>query len=94
MPPVDPFLTLILEQLRSVDSRLDVMSNALVKQEANLAEHMRRTQANEESLDLLRAEFKPVASHVVIVGAVGKGLVGLLTIGASLAGTAKALGWF
>ena len=54
----------------------------LIKQEAQLAEHIRRSAAAEENLSLLRSEFKPVQVTVQkqqflwsIIGKVGAALV-------------------
>lgn len=45
-----------------LDGRLDEIDKTLVKQHVQLEEHMRRTEAAEESLTLLKAELKPVFS--------------------------------
>lgn len=57
----------------------------LVKQEAQLAEHIRRSAAAEENLDLLRSEFKPVQATVQrtqflwsVVGKISAGIAGAI----------------
>lgn len=47
----------IEDMLEKIDTRLDNMDMTLVKQEANLAEHMRRT-------EILESELRPLKSHV------------------------------
>lgn len=51
----------------------------LAKQHASLDEHMRRTSALEESVDLLRKEVKPVQSHVAMMHGAAK-LIGIISV--------------
>jgi hypothetical protein len=70
----------ILKKLDKLDDRLDSMDKTLVKQEANLAEHMRRTEVLEESVEYIRkSELKPIQNHVVMVEGVIK-FIGFLSV--------------
>lgn len=57
-----------------IDGRLLVIDKTLVKQEANLKEHMRRT-------DLLENDLRPIKTHVAMIQGALKliGLIALLT---------------
>lgn len=57
----------ILDKLDKLDDRLNNIDKTLVKQEENLAEHMRRT-------DLLEKKFEPVEDHVKHVTGIGKAI--------------------
>lgn len=64
----------ILDQLASLDRRLDNVDKTLIKQEANLEKHILRTDIAEKNLDLLKAELTkvdaslaPIKKHVLIV---------------------------
>jgi hypothetical protein len=49
------------------------------KQEVNLAEHMRRTELAEKSIELLRSDVKPIQKHVAMLEGVLKAL-GILSV--------------
>jgi ABC-type Zn uptake system ZnuABC Zn-binding protein ZnuA len=68
-------------------ARVDV---TLVKQHASIEYHIKRTDLAEAALAGVRAELKPIALHVAVVGAIGKfllgsgGAVGLTMLGIQL----------
>lgn len=62
----------LIQQLEKIDERLDNVDKTLVKQEANLAEHMRRTV-------LLENQMEPVRTHVAMVSGAGK-LLGVTSL--------------
>ena len=62
----------ILDKLDKLDDRLNSIDKTLVKQEENLAEHMRRT-------NILEKKLEPVEDHVKFVKNMGK-LIGFLGI--------------
>lgn len=62
----------ILAKLDKLDDRLDSVDKTLVKQEANLGEHMRRTA-------LLEEDLKPIKKHVGHVEG-GLKLLGILSL--------------
>ncbi len=66
------------EKLDKINDKLSSIDITLVKQEANLQEHMRRSLANEEAIELLATELKPVQAHVLIMNNVFK-IIGVLT---------------
>lgn len=77
------------EDLDKINDKLDKVSedivsinNTLIRQEASLSEHMRRSLANEKAVDILKDELKPVATHVLQVQAIG---MFLLKLGAAAA---------
>lgn len=70
-----------------IDQRLDNLDITSVKQSLILDEHQRRSLANEESVSLLRQEFKPVERHVIIFNGILKA-VGVL---ATMSGVATGL---
>ncbi len=63
-----------------IDNRLDSVDKTLVKQEANLGEHMRRTELAEKNISNVRKDIEPVKRHVAYMeGALkGIGIVGIL----------------
>lgn len=71
---------------------LDRADRRLDRIEQQLAEHMRRTAANEQHLDMLQAEFEPIKSHVAAWGGVGKAITVLGGLAGIAAGAAKLLG--
>ena len=54
----------IITKLDKLDDRLDSVDRTLVKQEANLAEHMRRTELLESQHERLYSDLEPVKAHV------------------------------
>ena len=77
---VDGSVDKIESKIDKLDSRLDDVDKTLVKQEAQLAEHIRRT-------NILEKELKPVKIHVERVNGAFK----LLGIVASILGILKLL---
>lgn len=75
---------------------IDKTDERLFRIEMSLDEHMRRTDAAEKNLDLLRQDFEPVKNHVVLVGAFVKGtglvLGALAALVSIVAGILKILG--
>lgn len=62
----------IEDKVDKLDGRLDSAEKVAVKQEANLAEHMRRT-------ELLENDLKPVKKHVAMVNG-GLKLLGIISL--------------
>lgn len=62
----------ILNKLDEMDKRIDNIDVTLVKQELNLQEHMRRSLANEEAVNLLKEQLEPVKDHVKSVNSILK----------------------
>lgn len=71
---------MIAEQLTNIDKRLDVVSETLIRQEATLAEHVRRT-------NLLEQKLEPVEKHVAQVN----GALKLIGLGSVLCGILVAI---
>lgn len=63
-----------------IDKRLDNIEKVLIVQEANLNEHMRRTEINEERLQRIEdKELKPLVKHVHMVNG-GLKFLGILSL--------------
>ena len=94
----DKILDLILTKLDKLDTKMDKLDDRLdssekiaVKQEANLDEHMRRSDLLEKRQDKLRGDISPLLKiHTVIWGA-GKAVVGLGVLISVLVGIMKLL---
>jgi hypothetical protein len=71
-------------KLDKLDTRVDNIDVTLGKQEVQLAEHMRRSLANEEAVSVIKDELKPVVSHVYLMGVLGK--IALVILGSGAVG--------
>jgi hypothetical protein len=69
----------LFNKLDKLDERLDSVDRTLIKQEANLEEHMRRSLANEEAVNLLSQQLKPLNKHVIMVESIFK-FVGAISV--------------
>ena len=67
--------------MAKIDGRLDDIYEVQVKQEASLAEHIRRT-------ELIEEELKPIRRHVYAIQGVGA-LLGVLALFASIYAAVK-----
>ncbi len=56
---------LIISMIKDLDTRLDKMTIIMARQNAQLAEHMKRSELNEQALDVLKGEVKPIQEHVL-----------------------------
>ena len=70
-----------------LDTRMDDIEQILLRQQAILEEHQRRSVANEEAVKILAGSFKPIENHVLLVNytikvitILGATLVALATI--------------
>lgn len=70
----------ILDEIRMMREEIQSMKIVNVKQEQNLREHMRRSNALEESLDVLKKELKPLQKHVQMVDFFFKALGGIAVL--------------
>lgn len=52
-------------KLDRLDGRLDNIDVTLARQAVSLEEHMKRSALNEEAVNILKDEFKPVQEHVI-----------------------------
>jgi hypothetical protein len=57
----------IYDKLDVLDMRLDAIDKTLVRQEATLAEHIRRTESLEKIVEMMREKMEPVQKHVAMV---------------------------
>ena len=72
----------VLNKLDKIEERLGSIDKTLVKQEENLAEHMRRT-------ELLETKMEPVEDHVKNVNFLFKIMAGVVAIVGAIAGIIK-----
>lgn len=69
----------MLDKIDKLDERLDNIDKTLVRQEANLKEHMRRTEQNEIMIQEMIEQIKPIETHVAMVNGVLK-FIGFLSL--------------
>lgn len=81
-------------KIDGLDARLDSMDRTLVKQELNLADHMRRTELAEKSLDALRVKLEPVEKHVALFEGFLKAFGLVATLVSLTAGVIKIVSFF
>lgn len=73
----------LVAKIEAVLGRVHSIDRTLVRQEQSLADHIRRTELAEESIKMLRTDFKPVQKHIYMVNGILK-FIGFLTVVASL----------
>lgn len=82
------------QKIDTLDSRLDSVDKTLIRQEANLGEHMRRTELAEKAIDTLVGKVEPLEKHRAFVEGALKG-IGIAATGVSLvAGLVKIFSFF
>lgn len=62
----------ITDIIDKLDDKLDSIDKTLIIQAAQLKEHIRRTEINEEAIELLRRDVAPIKSHVRTIGTIFK----------------------
>lgn len=72
-----------------LDTRLDSVDITLARQEASLAEHIRRCDALEDQNNLTRAQLQPVIDHVSGIRGAGKLVVFVGALVALIVGALK-----
>ena len=94
----DKILDLILAKLDKLDTKMDKLDDRLdssekiaVKQEANLDEHMRRSDLLEKRQDKLRGDISPLLKVHTIVWGVCKSIAGFGVLISVLVGIMKLL---
>lgn len=69
---------------KDLDYRLDNVEKVMIAQEINLKEHMRRSDALEAQVSIIKdKELKPINKHIAMVEGAIK-LVGLVSIGITI----------
>ena len=68
----------IWEGQETVKKDVSEIKVTLAEQHATLEEHMRRSLANEEAVELLRNQLKPIENHVLMVNATTKIIVAIV----------------
>lgn len=74
----------ILDKLDKIEERLDNVDVTLAKQHVTLEEHMRRSLANEEAVQILKEQMEPIKDHVKAVNTVLKLAGGIAIVLAAL----------
>lgn len=77
--PVSEFLERVYDKQEKLADSVHEINITLSKQHISLEEHMRRSKASEEAIQLLRTELKPIERHVEIVKFVVKVAAGILS---------------
>ena len=62
----------IHQKLETIDSRVDLIHTTLSVQHEVLAEHQRRSLANEKAVEVIKDELKPIVTHVHVMNIIGK----------------------
>lgn len=76
-------------KIDGLDNRLDSVDKTLVKQEANLGEHMRRTQLAEDAIFGIRQDIEPLKKHKAFIEGALKGIGLVATAVSVIAGLIK-----
>lgn len=77
---IDKLDSKIDDKFDVVEVRLDKIDGTLVKQSGDLEHHIYRTHLAEENIALIRAEIKPIKTHVIMVHGVLKFMGVLATV--------------
>lgn len=77
----------IHDKLNKITDVLTEIQISQARTEVNMAEHMRRTQLNEENMALIREELIPIKEHVTQVRTTGRILMWVIAAAGSI-GTA------
>lgn len=84
----------IIEKLDRIDSKIQDVEKVLVKQEANLDEHMKRSDTLEKHVNLLEEQVKPVLQGLNAVKITGSVLAFILSAVTFIVTYGAKLGWF
>jgi uncharacterized protein (DUF3084 family) len=82
------FLQYLADKLDVLDARLDDTAQILAVQQEQLKEHMRRSQLNEEAVQILKDELKPLQEDWLRVRFLGKVVAGVAVAAAGLVSAA------
>lgn len=70
----------IHEKLDKISDRMGTIETSQARTEVIMDEHIRRTALNEENIDILRKEFKPVKAHVQFINNISKFVAGVAAV--------------
>lgn len=74
----------LLNKIEKMDDKINNVDRTLIRNTASLELHMERTRQNEDMINLLREDMKPIKRHVAMVDGVLR-MVGILASLASIA---------
>lgn len=72
------------EKVSGIESSINSIDKTLAINTESLKEHMRRSDLNEEAIELLRREMKPIEEHVTKVNFITKIISFLLPISGAI----------
>lgn len=76
-------LSKLQEKIESLDEKMDDMKITHERNTVILDEHIRRTEIAEQNIDSLRADLKPIQTHVTQISFVFK-FIGFISVIASI----------
>lgn len=82
----------VVRNLQDLAVNVGEVKVTLAAQHVTLEEHQRRSTANEEAVEALKAELRPISVHVALVAAGAKVVLGLAAITTAILGVLRALG--
>jgi hypothetical protein len=89
MGKLEDKLNKIAENISNIDVTLAQQAGLLDKQSALLAEHIKRSDLNEEDIKMLRADFNPVKDNIIMLQGAFKFFVVLVSIAGVIASLVK-----
>jgi uncharacterized protein YaaN involved in tellurite resistance len=92
LSPNDTFGERILTRFDKFEERIDSIDQTLIRQEAHLCEHIRRTHLLEQAYDELRSNLKPIERHISMIEGIAKFFALIAVIVGILTGVAKFFG--
>lgn len=90
----DEWLSKIFDKVEKMEERIDNIDKTLIEQHVTLQEHMRRSLANEEAVELLSSRIQPIEQHVYRIEGILKFFGGISVLVATTAGLIKILRLF
>ena len=86
MMSTEEIIKLILEKVNKLDDHLDSVDKTLIKQEANLAEHMRRTDLLETQVKSIQDEIVEIQKPITVAIGIGK-IIGWISVAVGIVAT-------
>lgn len=93
-PNTYDLLNKILEKQESIKEDISDIKIIQGQHHVTLEEHMRRSLANEEAVELLKNEIKPIQSHIYGVNAIAKSIALIAAISGIIVSIIKVIEFF
>lgn len=71
----------IFAKIDKIEDHLNSIDKTLVQQHETLKDHTRRSLANEEALEILKTEFKPIVFQYTLIRVIYKSIIAILASG-------------